>query len=199
MNDAEVITRSLEDPSAFADIFRRHGRVVLAYARSRIGDSVGEDIAAKTFLIAFERRDTFDTTFESARPWLFGIAMNLIRHHVRDESIHIAALSKVRFEATGAQSDEPGALDALEAERWRAALIAALHSIPDIDRETFLLAAVGELSYEEIAEVLSIPKGTVRSRVHRARGALRERLRGEVARLGGDEGPQERGPWTSSI
>jgi RNA polymerase sigma-70 factor (ECF subfamily) len=197
-DDADVIARSLQDPAAFAEIYTRHGRSVFSYARSRIGASLGEDIAAQVFLLAFERRATFDGSFGSARPWLLGITTNLIRHHVRDDRTHVAAFSKVKVDVQGGSADEAGMVEALDAERWRPALAAALTSLSDADRETFLLAAIGELTYAEIARVLSIPIGTVCSRINRARRLLREQLGAEVASPDRDDDPERRGPWTSS-
>ena len=72
-----------------------------------------------------------------------------------------------------ATSPEPG-LDAIEAlERWPA-LKAALESLSESDRETFLLHVLTEMPYSDVAQVLGIPIGTVRSRINRARRVLRE-------------------------
>lgn len=60
--DGEIFARSVHDPGAFREIFERHGAAVLAFARKRVGQS-GEEIAARTFLTAFERRERFDTSY----------------------------------------------------------------------------------------------------------------------------------------
>jgi len=171
--DGEVIQRSLEQPAAFAEIFQRHFDRVEAYARQRVGLTVGEEIAAQTFLVAFERRGRFDTGYQSARPWLLGIATNLIRHHVRDERIHLSAVARAPIDPPSAPIDDP---DRVDAERLRPLLAEALRTLSLNDRETFLLVALGELTYGQVAIALGIPIGTVRSRIHRARVALRERL-----------------------
>jgi RNA polymerase sigma factor (sigma-70 family) len=104
--DAEIFQRSIRDPDAFREIFERHAPAVHAYARKRIGSTAGEEILAQTFLTAFEKRSRFDTSYGSARPWLLGIATNLIRHHLREEREHLTALGKVVREQPEAPVDE---------------------------------------------------------------------------------------------
>jgi RNA polymerase sigma-70 factor (ECF subfamily) len=176
--DAEIFQRSIRDPDAFREIFERHASAVHAYARKRIGMTAGEEILSQTFLTAFEKRTRFDTSYESARPWLLGIATNIIRHHLREEREHLSALGKMFREQPEEPVDDVARLDA---QRMKPRLIAALLALSDDDRETFLLLALGQLTYEEVASALRIPIGTVRSRIHRARMHLRERVPGRTA------------------
>lgn len=176
--DAEIFQRSIRDPDAFREIFERHASTVHAYARKRIGMTAGEEILAQTFLTAFEKRARFDLSYESARPWLLGIATNIIRHHLREEREHLTALGKMFREQPETPVDDVARLDA---QRLRPRLIVALLALSDDDRETFLLLALGQLTYEEVASALRIPIGTVRSRIHRARMHLRERVPGRTA------------------
>ena len=74
----------------------------------------------------------------------------------------------------------------LEAKRLLPEICAALGALSEPDRETFLLYALGELTYEEVARTLAIPVGTVRSRLHRSRRALREL----IGPLGTSEGEE---------
>jgi len=78
-SDASVIAGSLQRPEQFAAIFDRHFDSVHAYLARRIGASLADDLASQTFVVAFERRESFRATVDSARPWLFGIATNLMR------------------------------------------------------------------------------------------------------------------------
>lgn len=192
--DGEIFARSVRDPAAFKEIFERHGAAVLAYARKRIGQP-GEEIAARTFLTAFERRARFDTSYRSARPWLLGIATNLIRHHLREEQDHLGVLRRLAEERP-VPADDPA--ERVDAERLRPLLLAALSELSPNDRETFLLVAVGELTYEETAAILEVPIGTVRSRIHRARTKVRERVQHEPAIQDEHLDPAEGRPWTSS-
>jgi RNA polymerase sigma factor (sigma-70 family) len=183
--DAEIFQRSILDPDAFREIFERHASTVHAYARKRIGMTAGEEILAQTFLTAFEKRARFDLSYESARPWLLGIATNIIRHHLREEREHLTALGKMFREQPEDPVDDVARLDA---QRMNPRLIAALLALSDDDRETFLLLALGQLTYEEVASALRIPIGTVRSRIHRARMHLRERVPGRAAIPHGEAG-----------
>jgi RNA polymerase sigma factor (sigma-70 family) len=190
VTDAEIIARSDGDPTAFREIFIRYHASVLGYARRRVGWEIGEEIAAQTFLEAFAHRSRFDMRFHSAKPWLMGIATNLIRHHLRDERTHIAALLKVPKDLPPEPVDDPTTLDA---ERMGPALARALLTLNDQDRETFLLIALAELSYRESALALGVPIGTVRSRISRARAALREHLGEEMAIHMWEEGSSDDG------
>ena len=189
--DAQIFQRSIRDPDAFREIFDRHASAVHAYARRRIGVTAGEEILAQTFLTAFEKRARFDLSYGSARPWLLGIATNIIRHHLREEREHLRALGKMFRERPEEPVDDVARLDA---QRMKPRLIAALLALSDDDRETFLLLALGQLTYEEVASALRIPIGTVRSRIHRARIHLRERVPGRTAITAGEEADQERPP-----
>jgi RNA polymerase sigma factor (sigma-70 family) len=171
--DADAIRRSLQDPEAFGEIFERHYVNVVRYTQRRCGRDAGEDIAEQTFEVAFERRTSFDTGVLDARPWLFGIAHNLLRHHFRDESTHLAALKRMPVFPNVEPFDD---VDHLDAERLRPEIVGAIESLRRGDREVFLLYALGDLTYDEVAHALGIPVGTVRSRIHRARAILRERM-----------------------
>ena len=166
-SDASVISLSVARPELFATIFERHFAAIHAYLARRVGRSRADDLAATTFTVAFERRRRFRGDADSARPWLFGIATNLLRNERRAEIRALEALSRVdRGEATEAAGT--GGIDPR-----LAALLAQLDSD---QRDVLLLYAWGELSYEEIAGSLGIAIGTVRSRLARAREQLRRGL-----------------------
>jgi RNA polymerase sigma factor (sigma-70 family) len=128
--------------------------------------------------VAFRRRSSFDPTYESARPWLLGIATNVIRRRLRDER---AYLERLRHVPASIPVDETSDVDRVDAQRMRPLLVEALMGLSTEDRETFLLVAVAELTYAEAARALGVPVGTVRSRIHRARSSLRERIPGPPA------------------
>ena len=186
-DDAEVIRASLDDPEAFEVVFERHYDAVRRYAQRRIGTSVGEELAARTFLVAFERRRSYRPDVGSARAWLFGIATNLIRHHLRDEQTHLRILGSTRAGPAEQAPDEDARLDALAA--WPI-VSDVLRSLPRRDRDAFLLVALADLSYADVAVALDVPIGTVRSRIHRVRRQLRERLT-ELAARGNDDGERD--------
>jgi RNA polymerase sigma factor (sigma-70 family) len=168
--DAALIERSLRDPQEFGAVFDRHWRALHAYCTSRAG-ATGEDIAAEVFRLAFDRRSRYDGRLDSARPWLYGIATNLLRHHFRSDQRGKRAGRRVRALAELETSVQP--LEQLEAQMLGPNLSEALGALPEIDREALLLLAWAELDYQEIARALDVPVGTVRSRIHRARARVR--------------------------
>lgn len=165
--DAEIIARSLEEPAAFAEIFERHYAAILGYLHRRLTGPVAEDQAAETFVIGFQRRAAFDTTHPSAKPWLFGIAANLVRSSARDERLRWDAYLRMPVSLAPSGTSEADAR--VDASAMRGELVAALLTLRPEEREVLLLFCWAELSYIEIAEALAIPEGTVRSRLSRAR------------------------------
>ena len=172
--DAQIIQGSIDKPALFEEIFDRHYEIVRAYAQRRLGMDDGEEIAAATFEQAFMQRSRFDgRTSATARPWLIGITNNLVRSHRRHAGVE-RRHPPVSIALTMPES-EPN-LDAIDAQRRIPDINAALSELSDQDRETFLLVVLGELSYADVAGIVGVPVGTVRSRVNRARGVLRELL-----------------------
>jgi RNA polymerase sigma factor (sigma-70 family) len=183
-SDADTIAASLERPELFSAIFDRHFAAVHGYLARRVGAGRAEDVAANAFVIAFERRGRFHGDADSARPWLLGIATNLLRSEWRAEQRALATLAELQSAAaTGPAPNGDSDDDAL------AAALAALD--PD-QRDVLLLHAWEELSYEEIAQALDVPVGTVRSRLYRGRERLRAALRSENPAPSADQ--QEVGP-----
>jgi RNA polymerase sigma-70 factor, ECF subfamily len=171
--DGEVIAASILEPSRFEEIFDRHYDTVRRYAQRRVGLDAGEELAAQTFLVGFAQRERFDATHASAKPWLMGIATNQIRHHLRSERTREAALPKL---ANAQEGQEALSIEATAAMLEAPKVLRILQEVPSQDREAFLLLAWADLSYAEIASALGIPVGTVRSKIHRVRTILRERL-----------------------
>lgn len=181
--DAEVLARSIRDPGCFSQIFERHFRAVHSYLQRRCGTDVADDLAADVFLVAFRSRERYDPRWQDARPWLMGVATNLLRHHWRTEARQLRA-----YERLSADSASPSLADdsdaRIDAERYHEALAGALSRLAPPDRDVLTLYAWAGLSYEEIAQSLQIPIGTVRSRLARARGQIREALDQDEQTLG---------------
>lgn len=171
--DAEAIAASARDPRAFEIVFDRHFDAVFRYLRRRVGRHRAEELAAETFAQALASRRRFDRRYASARPWLFGIAVNLLRHHYRREERELRAYARSGADPLVAEDTSLARLDAESA--WP--LVAeALAELQPIEREVLLLHAWAELGHGEIALALGVPAGTVRSRLSRARRRLRELL-----------------------
>ena len=173
--DADLIAASVADPDVFASVFDRHYAAIAGFLRRRLERSLADELAGETFLRAFDGRGRYDVARADARPWLFGIAANLLSRHRRNEERRLRAFAR----AGRVVVDERGFDDVdarLDAAAAFPALAAALASLGAGDREVLLLYAWAELSYEEISVALAIPRGTVRSRLHRARHLVRKEL-----------------------
>ncbi|MEV5710756.1 RNA polymerase sigma factor [Actinoallomurus sp. NPDC052274] len=176
-DDAVVIKRSWHEPDQFRVIYDRYFPQIYRYVAGRLGRDVADDVAAETFLTAFRKRDRFDPERGAVRPWLFGIATNLVGQYRRDESRRYTALARLGGDQAGGEHEERVA-SRVTAEGVRPQLARALVALPEGDRDVLLLVALGGLAYEEVAQALEIPGGTVGSRLNRARTKLREALGG---------------------
>ncbi|MCP2329041.1 RNA polymerase sigma-70 factor (ECF subfamily) [Hamadaea flava] len=172
--DEALIRESIDVPERFAPLFDRHAAAVHRYLSRRIGEPA-DDLLAETFLVAFRRRTSFEPIRLDARAWLFGIATNVLRRHVRQEERRYRAMARSAGLVAHVHVDEPTD-DRLDAQALRAALAAALAALKPPDRDALLLLAWAELTYAEIAAALGIPLGTVRSRINRARRLTRSAL-----------------------
>jgi RNA polymerase sigma-70 factor (ECF subfamily) len=172
-SDAEVIGRSLDEPEAFGLIYDRHAPTVLRFLGRRVGAATAEGLVGELFRIAFERRRTFDTSRPTALPWLYGIGSNLLLKHRRGEARRLRASARMAAdEAAHRRASGP----ALDARLLLPRVAEAIEALPDGEREALLLFAWEDLSYQDVAEALELPIGTVRSRLNRARAQLRELL-----------------------
>lgn len=174
--DAEIIAASLNSPGAFEVLFDRHFESVHRYLVARSDRDVADDVAGETFCVAFQQRGRFDTQRRDARPWLLGIATNLLRRRWRSQRRRRNAYDRLRLKSSSGEP-EPDPAAAVVADALSDPVATALRELNPGDREVLLLFAWGELSYDQIAEALDIPTGTVRSRLHRSRRQLRDRLR----------------------
>jgi RNA polymerase sigma factor (sigma-70 family) len=172
-SDSADIAASFERPESFAKIFDRHYAAVHRYLARRAPRAQADDLASMTFEVAFERRRSFRPQSTSARPWLLGIATNLLHERARVERREhgaLALLGSERSVVAGCPVAE--ASDGIQTGQ----LARALATLDSAQRDVLLLHAWEELSYEEIATALAVPLGTVRSRLARARAHLRTRL-----------------------
>lgn len=169
-DDSQTLSRSVKDPELFSEFYRRHTAAILRYLRGRLSADVAEDAAHEVFLRAFRQRGSYEPRFDTARPWLYGIAANVISDLRRHEARQLKTLERKLAEepVTDVADEAPAGLSP--------EVVAALKQLSLIDRETLLLSVWGELSYEETAVALGVPVGTIRSRLSRARTLLRAQL-----------------------
>lgn len=189
--DAAVIARSLEDSRAFRVIFDRHHDLVHRFLVARVGIQAAEDLVGETFIAAWRSRARFDAAQSSdARWWLVGIATNIVARH-RQAEHRWRERSRVLVEAArsrpASEWHETGAthvrdaLAQLLALDIDARLVEALGALRRRDRDVFLLHALLDWGYAEIAAALDISMGTVASRMNRARRKLSAQIEAGAA------------------
>jgi len=178
--DAELIVRSCREPVLFEPVFEHHFAAVYRYLRRRVGDASAEELAAETFLQAFANRERYRPhSSQSALPWLFGIATNLMLEQIRRQERQKRAYDRASQAELPAEDDEAG--DRLIAGEEARRIAAVICVLPETQRETLLLHAWADLTSEEIGEALAIPAATARSRLSRARAAVAAALLEDVA------------------
>lgn len=164
------------DRRAFEEIVSRYRPRVTQFVRWNLSDAhLAEDITQEVFLRAFQSAGTFrgESTF---RTWLYGLARNTCRHHYRQRD-------RLAEDAAGDETlrhiPDTGAdpLSQLEQAEAASAVRDAVERLPAGQRLALLLRDWEDLSYAQISEVLGIPVGTVRSRIHNARARVAEVLR----------------------
>jgi RNA polymerase sigma factor (sigma-70 family) len=143
------------------------------YLARRLGATAADDLAAETFAVAFRSWDRLDPE-RPVRPWLYGIAANLVRHHWRKEQRMLRAYARSGVDPVFAADDE--AVERADADMRHRDLAAALAELRRDEREILLLHAWAELTDSEIADAVGLPLGTVKSRLSRTREKLRNRL-----------------------
>lgn len=174
--DAELIAASLTNPAQFELVFDRHYDAIHRYLARRGGRELAEDLTQSVFLAGFEGRRRFrPSESASAAPWLFGIATNLLRRHARTEVRRLRAYARLPAREA-APFDVNALVDRLDASASAPRVFDVVARLPVGERSALLLVAWADLTYEEVAVALDVPIGTVRSRIHRVRGKLRELL-----------------------
>jgi RNA polymerase sigma-70 factor (ECF subfamily) len=175
--DAEILSDSVIHPEQFEVVFERHFESVVRFAAGRVGMAHAGDVAGEVFERAFNLRHRFDTSRPTALPWLFGIATNVCREHLRRTARRAKASRRaVNVADRGAGSFEWEAAERIDALVRRDDLVAALISLSEDEYAVLTLVALGGHTYQEVADHLRIPIGTVRSRLARAKRKVRELL-----------------------
>jgi RNA polymerase sigma-70 factor, ECF subfamily len=173
-DEAFLVARARQgDLSAFEEVVRRHQRRVYGVALRIVrSHDVADDVTQETFVRAWRALDRFELG-RPFGPWVRRIAANLAVNHVRSPRAREEGLPDGHAELPAAS---PGPLHALLDDEARQVLERAIAELPDGQRAVFVLRAVEEMSYEQIARALSISPGTVMSRLFRARQRLVQAL-----------------------
>lgn len=166
-------------PEAFGELFERHSRPIYNYCFRRTASwTQAEDLTSAVFLEAWKRRKEIRLAHDSALPWLYGVASNLLRNHRRSQRRYRDALQQIPSPANPPDFTQELAARIDDEDRM-SAVLTLVSRLPNDQLEALALCALAELSYDDAAFVLRVPVGTVRSRVSRARQRLRQ-LEAEV-------------------
>ena len=174
-DDADVLARiAAGELSSLGVLFDRYAIDVRRFiARLGIGPGDVDDLTQATFLLVAQAASSFRGS-ASGRAWLFGLAANVVRRHRRSLA-RVAA--RIAAWATELRADSPATPESTSDVGERAALAArALTRLPAKKREVFVMVVMEDLTAEEVATTLGIPIGTVWTRLHHARRALRAHL-----------------------
>lgn len=185
--EAELVARAVDgSEAAFEMIVRRHNQFLFRAARAILkSDAEAEDVLQEAYVRAWRALDQFRADARLST-WLFRIVTNEALARVRRVSAHVIPLDDAM------ESPEPGIQAALtddavrrpdqQAQRvqLRRLMEERIDQLPEAFRIVFMLRAVEEMSVDEVAHILDIPKATVRTRFFRTRSLLRERLASDI-------------------
>ncbi|WP_435206524.1 RNA polymerase sigma factor [Micromonospora sp. bgisy143] len=170
------------DTDALGELFDEHADAVHRHAVWTCGDPAqAEDVVSLTFLEAWRIRESLHPDGGSLRPWLLGIATNVLRNRRRAARRHREALRRMPVRDTVPDFADEVVARMHDADQV-AAVMAGLRALRRADREVFLLCVWSQLDYAAAAEALGVPVGTVRSRLSRARSRLRALAQQEMTR-----------------
>lgn len=166
--DRELLVSSLDDPAAFSLLFDRHFADIWRFLERRVERADAEDLAVETFLVALNRRASFDSELGDVRPWLFGIASNLLRNHRRSELRRLDALSRLGSSDRPISALDDEAIQQVDAAGVTEIAARALAKLDDDARDLVILVAGTDLSLNQVAAALGISTGALRTRLWRA-------------------------------
>jgi RNA polymerase sigma-70 factor (ECF subfamily) len=171
----ELLRRSAAgDEEAFVALYRRFQGAIYRFAWRMTGSrEAAEDVTQETFLVVARGPNGYDESRGAFGPYLYGIARNLlIKRAGRERPFVALGDGEDSLRSHGDPAEDLDRRQAVEAVRQ------AVLALPDHYREVVVLVELQGLPYEEVASALGCPVGTVRSRLHRARAQLAQRLRG---------------------
>lgn len=180
--DSRLVLRCLRhDQKAYAELLAKYRRPVYGIVRKMIpNDEEAMDLAQETFIRAFRKLDTFDTG-RSFPNWLFRIATNLCIDYHRKRKLQTVSLVQTESDGEGERTLDltdrgptPGA--AFSEQERRRRLADLITTLPAAYRVVIVLRYQEDRSCDEIAEILDVPLGTVKARIHRAHRLMKEKL-----------------------
>ena len=168
-SDRGLLARSTDgDQDAFRTFYERHVGAVFGYVSGRVGPGAAEDLTSETFVEAWNARSRFDPRMRSARPWLYGIATNVVARHREREERWLASIDTAR-ERTDDRVEPLGIQVDIDLAR-------ALRRLSPPLRDVLLLTAIADLRVADAARALGISTVAARVRLHRARSIVSSEL-----------------------
>jgi RNA polymerase sigma-70 factor (ECF subfamily) len=176
-----MLSFSKGSTESFTVLFFRYKQPIYGFFRRRVADpSHAEELAQETFFALLRAASRYEPR-ALFRTYLYAIALKILRAHRRKETFRATFLGQRKT------LPDPARQDATESGLW---VRRAVEKLDPIDREILLLREFEQLSYAEVADLLDLPLNTVRSRLFRARTALRELLDPSVAAVPDTAAPQ---------
>jgi RNA polymerase sigma-70 factor (ECF subfamily) len=173
-DDAELIRRiACGDQAAFRALIDRHARYLYGIAASLTNPADAEDVVQETFAAVLAAKFRGES---AVRTWLVQILVRQAAMHRRRRRRPMASLDAGGAGPGG--SERPTRSSAIAGAEAKLDLAAMLQTLSPEHRQVIVLREVEQMSYDEIAAALGVPRGTVESRLHRARAELRERFKG---------------------
>ncbi|MEX0754992.1 MAG: sigma-70 family RNA polymerase sigma factor [Actinomycetota bacterium] len=174
--DSELWARARAgDAESFGELFDRHNRAIYNYAFRRTGDwSFAEEVVSDTFLETWRRRSDIELLDDTLLPWLYGVATNIVRAQRRRSRRATAAAARLDGQERASLDPADDAAARIDDQRRMHDILGVLDRLPEQDQELLTLCAWQGLTYQQAADALDVPVGTVRSRLSRARARLRE-------------------------
>lgn len=193
VEDAALVTRCLTgDERAFAELLRRYrGRVYGLALRMVQNGEDARDIAQEAFVKAFQSLASFDCS-KPFGAWISKITANLCIDHYRRKRLNLVSIDAPIDSGSGERQREfedvrPGPADHFQHAEEQERVDALLASLPPRYRTVVILRHREDLSYEEIADIMGMPLGTVKARLHRAHNMLKRKLRSTLESPGESE------------
>jgi len=176
-----------DDLRAFRELLDRYRNKLMAFIYSMVGDyHLAQDIFQETFIRVYRHADRFQDGCKF-KPWLYAIAANQCRDELRKlkRRSFLPLGDDGSFEKEGVKTvipvdKRPGPREIAKAREFKKILEDELGELTPEHREVVIMSRVLGLKYDEIAQVLNIPSGTVRSRLHYSLERLRERLKNKI-------------------
>jgi RNA polymerase sigma factor (sigma-70 family) len=163
------------DEAAFGELFERHVQSLWNYCyRLTASRPLAEDLAAETFCIAWRKRNEVKLINDSALPWLYTVAANLVRTEHRRSGRFLRALRKVPVEVVPDHADQ--VTEHMANEHRLRQVLGAVRQLPRSEHNAVELCLLGDVSIADAAELLGVTESTVRAQLSRARARLRAML-----------------------